>query len=92
MRMFPTIFELSKFLLITERDGKYGRRVKGKDIVRKDVAEFDEKFYHFEYAILEMFMVEIKGTFNNYSMLKLHFFYQYQHFCTIQYSKPHILL
>ena len=44
MRIFPTIFELSKFLLITERDGKYGRRVKGKDIVRKDVAEFDEKF------------------------------------------------
>ena len=25
------------------------------DLVKKDVAEFNDKFYHFEYATLEMF-------------------------------------
>ena len=40
------------------------------DLVRKDVAEFNDKFYHIKYATLEMF----KGEFNNYSMLKLRFF------------------
>ena len=39
------------------------------DIVRKDVAEFSDKFSHFQYAISEMF----KAALNNYSMLKLHF-------------------
>ena len=34
-----------------------------------DVAEFNDQFYHFHYATPEMF----KGTFNNYSVLKLHF-------------------
>ena len=40
------------------------------DLMKKDVAEFNDKFYHFHYATLEMF----KGAFNNYSMLKLRFF------------------
>ena len=39
-------------------------------LVRKDVAEFSNKFSHFQYATLEMF----KGAINNYSMLKLRFF------------------
>ena len=39
------------------------------DLVRKDVAEFSDKFFHFQYATLEMF----KGALNNYSMLKLRF-------------------
>ena len=49
------------------------------DLMRKDVAEFNDKFYHFQYATLEMF----KGAFNNYSMLKLRFFNQHSHFCNI---------
>ena len=39
------------------------------DLVRKNVLEFSDKFFHFQYAILEMF----KGALNNYSMLKLRF-------------------
>ena len=39
------------------------------DLVRKNVAEFSDKFFHFQYATLEMF----KGALNNYSMLKLLF-------------------
>ena len=39
------------------------------DIVRKNVVEFSDKFFHFQYATLEMF----KGALNNYSMLKLLF-------------------
>ena len=39
------------------------------DLVRKNVAEFSDKFFHFQYAILETF----KGALNNYSMLKLRF-------------------
>ena len=39
------------------------------DLVRKNVAEFSDKFFHFQYAIQEM----CKGAFNNYSMLKLRF-------------------
>ena len=46
------------------------------DLVRKDVAEFSDKFYHFQYATLEMF----KGALNNYSMLKVCFFHQHPHF------------
>ena len=42
------------------------------DLVRKDVVEFNDRFYHFEYATLEM-LVE---SFNNYSMIKLRFFHQ----------------
>ena len=39
------------------------------DLARKNVAEFSDKFFHFQYATLEMF----KGALNNYSMLKLLF-------------------
>ena len=49
------------------------------DLVRKDVTEFNDKFYHFQYAAQETF----KGPFKNYSGLKLHFFYQHLHFFDI---------
>ena len=39
------------------------------DLVKKNIAEFSIKFFHFQYATLEMF----KGALNNYSMLKLLF-------------------
>ena len=39
------------------------------DLVRKDVAEFSDKFSYFQYAALEMFKVAL----NNYSMRKLFF-------------------
>ena len=69
------------------------------NLVREDVAEFSEKFLHFQYATLEMF----KGALNNYSMLKLrsfintHAFAMYfknvshQYYATNQDNKPHIL-
>ena len=69
------------------------------NLVRKDVAEFSDKFLHFQYATLEMF----KGALNNYSMLKLrsfintHTFAMYfknvshQYYATNQGNKPHIL-
>ena len=44
--------------------------------MRKDVAEFSDKFSHFQYTTLEMFS---KGALNNYSMLKLRFFNQHPH-------------
>ena len=37
------------------------------DLVRKNVAEFSDKFFHFQYATLEMF----KGALNNYSLIML---------------------
>ena len=49
------------------------------DLVRKDVAEFSDKFYHFQSATLEMF----KGALNNYSMLKVSFFHQHPHLCNV---------
>ena len=49
------------------------------DLVRKDVAEFSDKFYHFQSATLEMF----KGALNNYSMLKVRFFHQRPHLCNV---------
>ena len=49
------------------------------DLVRKDVAEFNDKFYHFQYATLEI----CKRVFNNYSILKLRFFHQQPHFCNV---------
>ena len=49
------------------------------DLVRKNVAEFSDKFFHFQYATLEMF----KGALNNYSMLKLRFFNHHPHFCNV---------
>ena len=69
------------------------------DLVRKNVAEFSDKFFHFQYATLEMF----KAALNNYSMLKLcflintHTFAMYcknvshQYYATNQDTKPHIL-
>ena len=70
------------------------------DLVRKDVAKFNEKFYYFEYSTLEMF----KGAFSNYSVLKLYFFINiqtfamycknvsYQYYQTNQDTKIHVLL
>ena len=49
------------------------------DIDRKDFAEFNDKFYHFQYATVEIF----KWAFNNYSMIKLRFFHQQPHFCNV---------
>ena len=49
------------------------------DLVRKDVAEFSDRFSYFHYATLEMF----KGAFNNYSMLKLRSFNQNPHFYNV---------
>ena len=40
------------------------------DLVRKNVAEFSDKFFHFQYATREM----CKEALNNYSMLKLRCF------------------
>ena len=69
------------------------------DLVRKNVAEFSDKFFHFQYAILEIF----KGALNNYAMLKL-VFNQHPPFCNVlknvshqyyatnQDTKPHMLL
>ena len=39
------------------------------DLVRKNVAEFSDKFFHFQYTTRDM----CKGALNNYSMLKLRF-------------------
>ena len=47
------------------------------DLVRKDVAEFIDKFSHFQYAVLEIF----KAALNNYSMLKSCSFNPHPHFC-----------
>ena len=49
------------------------------DLVRKNVAEFSDKFFHFQYKTREM----CKGTLNHYSMLKLRFFNQNPHFCNV---------
>ena len=49
------------------------------DLVWKDVAEFSDNFFHFQYATLEMF----KRALNNYSVLKLRFFNQHPHFCNL---------
>ena len=61
------------------------------DLVRKNVAEFSDKFFHFQYATLEMF----KGALNNYTVLKL-LFNQHPTFCNVlknvsyQYHANHI--
>ena len=39
------------------------------DLVRKNVAEFSDKFFHYQYATSEM----CKRALSNYSMLKLRF-------------------
>ena len=48
------------------------------DLVRKNVAEFSDKFFHSQYATLEMF----KEALSNYSMLKL-LFKQNPPFCNL---------
>ena len=69
------------------------------DLVRKNFAEFNDKFFHFQYATLEMF----KGELNNYKMPKLLFNQHppfskvlknvsHQYYATNQDTKPHILL
>ena len=69
------------------------------DLVKKSVAKFSDKFFHFQYATLEMF----KGALNNYAMLKLLFnqhppFWNvlknvsHQYYATNQEAKSHILL
>ena len=70
------------------------------DLVRKDVTEFNDKFYHFQYATQETF----KGPFKNYSVLKLRFFINtytflmycknvsHQYYATNEATKPRILL
>ena len=69
------------------------------DLVTKNVAEFSDKFFHFQYATWEM----CKGELNNYSMLKLRFLINnhtlamycknvsHQNYATNQDTKPHIL-
>ena len=49
------------------------------DLVTKNVVEFSDKFFHFQYATLEMF----KGELNNYSLVKLLFFNQRPPFCNV---------
>ena len=69
------------------------------DLVRKNVAEVSDKFFHFQCTTVEMF----KGVLNNHSMLKLVFNQQppfcnvlknvsHQYYATNQDTKPHILL
>ena len=48
-------------------------------LVRKNVAEFSDKFFHFQYATREM----CKGALNSYSMLKLRFFNQHPYSCNV---------
>ena len=48
------------------------------DLVRKNVAGFSDKFFHFQYATQEM----VKEALNNYSMLKL-LFNQHPPFCNV---------
>ena len=55
------------------------------DLVRKDVAEFSDKFYHFQYATLEMF----KAVLNNYSMLKWRFLINTLTFAMYCKNAPH---
>ena len=43
------------------------------NLVRPYVAEFSDKFSHFQYATMEMF----KAALNNYLMLELHFLNKY---------------
>ena len=49
------------------------------NFVRKNVAEFSDKSFHFQYATRAM----CKGVFNNYSMLKSRFFNQHPHFYNV---------
>ena len=69
------------------------------DLVMKNFAEFSDKFFHIQYATLEMFM----GVLNNHAILMFLFNQQplfcnvlknvsHQYYATNQDTKPHILL
>ena len=59
------------------------------DLVRKNVAEFSDKFFHFQYATLEMF----KGALNNTHPFAMYFEnVSKRYYITNQDIKPHILL
>ena len=49
------------------------------DLAKKNVAEFSDKFLHFQYATRDM----CKGVLNNYSMLILRFFNQHPQFSNV---------
>ena len=49
------------------------------DLVRKNVAEFSDKSFHFQHATREM----CKGALNHYSMVKLRFFNQHPYSCNV---------
>ena len=58
------------------------------DLFRKDVAEFNNMFYHFEYATMEM----LAESFNYYLVLNLRIFHQQPHlFCVLQKRLPSVL-
>ena len=58
------------------------------DLLRKDVAEFNNMFYHFEYATMEM----LAESFNYCLVLKLRIFHQQPHlFCVLQKRLPSML-
>ena len=48
------------------------------DLVRRNVVQFSDKFFHFQYLTLEMF----EGALNNYSILKL-LFNQHPPICSL---------
>ena len=54
------------------------------DIVRKNVAECSDKFFHSQYATLETF----KEALNNYAMLKL-LFNKHLPFCNVLKNVSH---
>ena len=69
------------------------------DLEMKNVAEFSDKFFRFQYATREL----CKGALNNYSLLKLRFLISihtfvidyknvsHQYYTSNQDTKPHIL-
>ena len=77
----------------------YIRNVLSLKLEEERYCQFNDKFYHFQYATLEMF----KEAFSDYSMLELRFFINiylfamycenvsHQYYAIIQVSKPHVL-
>ena len=58
------------------------------DLFMKHVAEFNNMFYHFEYATMEM----LAESFNYCLVLKLRIFHQQPHlFCVLQKRLPSML-
>ena len=92
-------FMLTETRQISNLRSQYVSKEILSDLVRKNVAEFSDKFFHFHYATREM----CKGALNDCSMLKLRFlirthtFTMYcknvslQYYATNQDTKPHIL-